>query len=368
MKRVAAAALCLLLLLCLLPVRQAFANQKLHFIAVNEHLPSELINCVVEDRDGAVYVPCTVFTNYGMDFFYSYFASNSTAYLAREGSQMYFELNTGDTYDGNGFHYSTSALVWNGMVYLPIALVYRYFGGFSYSTITGNEYGDILRLKTDSVVLSDGEFLKAAGTAMRTYYEDYYSARAAEQPAAAPVTVSPAPAGNPEEDHQGEAVSVSFLGLPGDQTLETLEQARLRPCFFLTAEEIRRDPDLVRRLAGEGYPLGIYCREDPEREWSEASGLLFEAAWYRPILVSGAAEAGDASMPAGTVYCLFDFSTCPGDSGYVSPELLLPLLEESAGDVALRLNCDEMTEALLPRLLQYLVQQRYEIVSPRETG
>ena len=369
-KRIALAVLAGLLIAVLLPVRKASANQKLTFIAVNEVLPSELINCVVQDRDGAVYVPSTVFYNYGLSFYYYYFSSRSTAYLAYDDKQMFFELNTGDTYDGNNFHYSTSALVWNGTVYLPIALVYRYFGGFSYSTLSGSEYGDILRLKTDAMVLSDSEFARAAEPAMRIYYEDYYSARvpvetAIPTPIPPVVTASPAPT---EEDHRGERASLSFVGLPDEQLLRALQKAQMRPCFFLTAEEVKADPNMVRRLSGEGYVLGVYCREDPQREWRETSALLFEATWVLPLLAAGTPEA-EAALDAAAeemkwVDC--DFSTCPGDTGVVLPEYLLPLLEESTGDIELRLGCGSGGTELLTQLLQYLNAQRYELVTLRE--
>ena len=236
-KKAIAALLGLIMFLLLIPGAPASAEEKLSFISVNDTLPPELINCVA-NYNGQIYVPYYVFTNasyglskYGVGISYTYFNSAATAYLSGGEKQLFFELNSGDTYDGDDTHYSgASAIVRSGAVYLPLGLMYRFFGGFSYSYISGNEYGSILRFTTDAVILTDTEFLRAAKNTMRTYYLAYNAEAEPEvTPTSSPVqTEEPLPT---PETHEGERVTLSFTGAPTDRVLSTLAQGRVKTCF-----------------------------------------------------------------------------------------------------------------------------------------
>jgi hypothetical protein len=113
------------------------------------------------------YVPYWVFNNFRI--YYSFFSGNSPAPLYTSERQLYFNLADGSTYDGNNIPYSISAIYRGGVVYVPVGFVCAFFG-IRNSYITGNGYGDIVRLKDSGAVLSDSQFLSAATSLMQSRY------------------------------------------------------------------------------------------------------------------------------------------------------------------------------------------------------
>ena len=362
-KRLFCIALAAALAFLLLPGAPAAADEKLSFISVNDTLPPELINGAVS-YGGLTYVPYYTFSNYGLGVSYTYYSFGSTAYLYTRDRQLFFELTTGKTYDGDGTEYSGAAILRSGVVYLPLGLMCRFFDHITYSYIAGNEYGSILRITTDDVVLGDAEFLQAARTLMRAYYVDYNSRPAEADPTGMPEPVPPAPV---EETHAGERLTLSFSGTPTAEALDALDRYGVKTCFFLREEDILADPDALRRALGAGHSLGIRCGASPE-EFSAAAALLFEAAKETTILIAPEgddAEAFEALVAAeGLVAC---------ESGHEGPADLRAVTEwlEAAGaararnaGASLRLTAGEGN---LVQVLNYLTAQKYDIAPPRET-
>lgn len=402
-KRLAVGLLALALLAALVPTQRARAEE-LTFLSINEVLPPELINCVVT-YGGLTYVPYYVFSNYGIGISYTYFSSASTAYLYSGEKQLFFEMSGGDTYDGENNHYSGSAIVRGGTVYLPLNLMYRFFGNFNYSYLTGSEYGTVLRITTDAVVLTDAEFLRAARNAMRSYAASWNAEAATPTPSPVPTaTASPLPvptpyptatavpapsgtpavlpAGEPEEPktHKGERLTLSFAGLPGEAVLETLREKGVETCFFLTAEELRADPDLVRRIIGSGHLVGLLCaaapaeadapEEQPEdrlrAELSEAAGLLFACARQRAMLFAAPDAAAEtcrsAAAEEGMVWC--PASNAEGGAGAYTAAMWLE--NTNLENPRLRVSLADGGQGL-GRLLQYAEEQQYTLTHPWET-
>ena len=339
----------------------AAADEKLAFISINDTLPPELINGAVS-YGGLTYVPYYTFSNYGLGVSYTYYSFSSTAYLYTRDRQLFFELTSGKTYDGDGTEYSGAAILRSGVVYLPLGLMCRFFDHISYSYLTGNEYGSILRITTSDVVLGDTEFLQAARTLMRAYYVDYNSRPAEADPTGMPEPVPPAaPA---VETHEGERLTLSFSGAPTAETLDALGRYGVKACFFLRGEDILADPDALRRALGEGHTLGVRCGGDPE-EFSAAAALLFEAAKETTILIApegGDAEALEALITAeGLAVCESGYEGA-ADLRAVAEWLETAARARSAG-ASLRL---ETGGGNLVQVLNYLTAQKYDIAPPRE--
>jgi hypothetical protein len=376
-KRIAVVLLVLILCFALLPDLgdPAAADVKLSFISINDTLPPELIGCATT-YGGMIYVPYYVFTNYGFGIYYSYFAGNATAYLFRGDNQLFFELGTGVTYDGDDYRYSTPAIMRSGTVYVPLAFPASFFGGIRYASIPGNEYGSILRIADGREVLTDDEFLRTAKSLMRTYWLNY-------QPTATPAPQTPVPTSSqipavatpvPTEEvfpHKGERIVLSFLGLPANGVLERLQRSGVRAGFFLTAEDVRSSPDAVRQLVGSGHAVGVCCTEDLAAEYPAVCELLFAAARVRPELVTLCAEDTDAfreqAEMASLVFCGFDHVLdLPAPEGG-SIYTVTAALETGSGGAALLLRCAEENQDL-DVLLRYLEREKFEICAPRETG
>ena len=391
-KRLLATLLCIVLVLLIAPPRPTAAEGVMNFIAIDEQLPMEFINCVAVNG-GTIYVPGYLFANYGLGVSYSYFSSAASAYFYTGDKQLFFELNTGRTYDGNDNSYSGAAFAQNGIVYVPLYLIQGFFGGFDYSYLTGSEYGDILRITTGAAILSDTEFLRAARNIMHIYYDTYNRPSVTEDywpeetpapapamtPAPSPAVAVPAeppeettaPAGTAAPAHAGERLTLGLAGLPTDRVLTELARSGIRTCFFLTAEDVRSDPDMVRRLVGEGHSAGVRCAGPDLRASLEETGtLLFEAARVRAVLIAAPEEEAEAcralAQSEGLVFC--GVIRGAGEEEEETPAVFdAAALAESAGGQPLLPDCAALGAQNIVTFLRYLGAQQYDVAGPRET-
>ena len=364
--RLCALLLCAAVLLTAGSAGVTAAEEELIFISINELLPPELINCVTS-YGGATYVPYSVFSDYGLGISYAFFSTASTVYLSTtRDKQLFFEVTTGNTYDGADNSYDAPAIMRSGVVYLPVGLVCSFFGGLNYSLLPGNQYGRVLRIRSSSVVLTDEDFVRVAEGAMQAYGRKYLSEHGDPY---SPPPVYPTDPPQPVT-HEGDSVYLSFVGLPAEPVLEALKTWNMTACFFLRGEEIAENPDLVRRLAGEGHSLGIYCAGDPEKDWRYGSMLLYEAARFPTAMVAAAAGAAEdcaaLSELLGLAYCAPGLSTAPEDTQPLSPQYLLERLSGWQGNASVRLDGREAAAENAIYVLRYLNEQRYEVVCPNE--
>lgn len=361
MKRRGLALLLAALLVLALAAGPAAAADKLSFVSINDTLPPELINCAVT-YNSTTYVPYYVFSNYGLGLSYSFFPSVATAALYTADAQLYFDVTTGVTYDGDDYRYSVSAIIRNGTVYVPLSFVCRFFGFISVSNLNGNEYGSVLRLTNGSEVLTDTEFLRAAESAMGIYSRQYRESLVTEtpQPSATP-TLAP--------DHGGEHVALSMAGLPSALLLRELAASKTLLTVFLTADEVRADPDTVRRLVCEGHTLGVYCTGDLAAEYPETAALLFEAARVKTVLVAAPAdyaeECAARAADAGLVFCRAALDTAGRDT--LNDYQLTLLISAAEGGTSVRFSAAD-ADALLPGTLRYLLREGYTLTHPTEAG
>ena len=360
-KRIVIAALCVLLLAALIPGEAVKADDGLSFLAINDYLPPELINVVVS-YGGLTYVPSYIFNSYNLGIYYTYYATNSTAYVYNASNQIFFELSTGRTYDGSENEYDAPAILWGGVVYLPLNFLINYFGTFTSRVIGSNAYGSILRLSSGSVALTDDEFFRAAEASMRRIYLKRQT-EATPAPASSPKPPEkPTPTPTEKPTREGDAVSLGLAGMPTAAALELMRRQSVRACIFLSAEEIRSDPDMVRCLACEGYPLGVRSPDGTAEACEEAAALLWEAARVRTIL---AVTAEDAAAPEGMVVfrAAQEAETPDQDAAFA----VTSRLESSKGDQLLILPDGGGDAAALQIVLYFLADLEFTVTAIRET-
>ncbi len=366
-KRILAAALCVLLLAALFPGSAARADDGLSFLAINDYLPPELINVVVY-YGGVGYVPNWLLTNYGLGFYYSYISSNSTAYLSTSDRQLYFELTTGKTYDNEDNEYQATAIMWGGTVYFPLEFVSYYYGLFSVRMIGSNEYGSVLRICNGSEVLSDDIFFRAADSAMKRYYQAWKNETEPSpepEPTSGPEPTPEPPTPTEKPSREGDTIHLGLEGMPTEATLELLRSQGIRVCFFLNGREITENPDMVRRLACEGYTLGVSSRGERASETQKTADLLWETARICTILA--AIPAGDVA-PDGMV--TFPSVRLDPDKAQDPEEIIYTVtnkLELRAGDQTLIFPTGGEDVAALRMLLYYLSDLEFSVIPIRET-
>ena len=356
-KRIFLVLLCAAILFLLLP-SAGFADGALSFIAVDDLLPADLINTPIYSG-GTIYVPAWLFTSYGLGLSYRYDAANSLVSFTAGEKQLFFSLASGRTYDGDNYHYTAPALVSGGTVYVPLSFMCAFFGGFSYSNVGGNEYGTVLRIHTGREVLTDEEFLRLATPAMQRYYEAYNPAGVEPDP-------SPTPSGSTvtKPTHEGETVRLGLKGLPNSAVPDLLLRLEMGSCFFLTAEEIRSDPDMVRRLACEGFGLGVACPGGTEAEFAEAAALLWEAARVPAVMVL---LPEGAAIPSGAAAVFTAEEESDGGDRMAEVSAVTAALDAGRGDTSLVFPCDRENETAFSVLAYFLRDQGFTVVAMRET-
>ena len=358
--------LCACLLCCCLAGHGALAGGDVCFIAVNDRLLE--ISSMPYFSGGVTYVPYWVFTDYDLKIYYSYFSETSTAMLYNSDSQLFFDMKNNTVYDDRDNSYSYRAVMRNGSVYVPATLVCNFFGGMSCSYNSGGKYGDVLRIKDGSFALTDTQFMLAADLPMQTRYEAYMAAQKPDETAP-----TPTPTASPEQTPNRDAspLYLSFTGLPDSAILSALRRENAEACFFVTAEQVRSDPELVRRLDGEGFKLGVLCSADALADYEETSGLIFETAHVKTLLVTAlgddAQPCAQAAEENGLVFWSYDIDGMSTDTVAVYSSNIISALENRTNTSSLFLSCDEITASFITPLLRAMDDMKLDIRAVRET-
>ncbi len=267
LKRLTAAALCVLTLALATPTAH---GSTVYFMAVND-TPLELSasNMPTVSR-GVLYVPLNMFSadftgvNLGVYALYNSAQGQATVYSKRR--QLIFDIQNNTTYDVDGNAYRERAMIRDSTVYLPIDLVCSVFSDIIWYTRNFTQYGQLIRLKNSSVVLGDAAYISAASNRMRDSLNSYLESLPSQAQPSAPVSAPPEPSQSPQVSGGAAGVYLAFT-LPAagqedrasalEQTLDALDAQGVQGMFFLTADELLNQDDLVRRLVGSGHLVGI---------------------------------------------------------------------------------------------------------------
>ncbi|MEA4895749.1 MAG: hypothetical protein VB064_10875 [Oscillospiraceae bacterium] len=348
----------ILVILFLVPFTQA-ANADssgLCFTATNDLLLD--LGSMTAFVSGIAYVPAKVFSTFGV--YNNYFPSDSTATLYNSRKNIFFNLSSGNSYDSQENTYSVSAVMKNGQVYVPVAWVCQYFGLY-YSYISGDGYGDIVRIKNGAEVLTDAKFFNAAASLMQSYYNE-------SNGTSSPSTPTPSQPIPSDDENSGASVSLSFIGLPSEKLLDSLDDYATNACFFVTADDVASSPDTIRRICGSGHSIGIYCVKDPAEECPNTEDLIFEAAQVRPVLICSAPSISESTE---------EYAKSNGYA-YFDPALELAATVRYASDVtnklesvvsytSIMITITESTETYIPSVLSYAALHHITLLPLRET-
>lgn len=359
-RRALAFIICFCLLVSSLPFG-ASAASGVCYIAINDQLPPDLSTAF--SSGSVVYVPYTVFTYFHIYAQYFDYAEGSTASLYTSDKQFYFDLSTGVTTDGSGNVYASAALLRNGQVYVPVSFVCGQFG-LSWSYIYGTGNGDLCRIKDGSEWLSDSLFLSAAADMMKDRYRAYAGLGDGTDPND--------PDGGDKKDEEGLPVYLSFAGLPSDALLDILSKNAVRATFFLSADDVLRDPERLRRMVGEGHALGVLCSERPYDQYDETSELIFEAAHVRTLLVGASspnltALCREMAQDRGLVFWDYSVDGVKGGESISSASEVTVYLPFQTERADVRILCRDSADRWVESALAYIKGGDYALARVRET-
>ena len=209
--------LCLLLVLLMvfsLTPSETRAETTVYFTAVNDQLLPDLSDETMPFwSSGRLYVPSTVITGTDLGLFYSRSRDKSTAVVYRQGSALTFNFAAGTVADQNDYSYTRVI------------------------------YGYLVRVKSDTVVLSDAKFIDAAAMSMEQRYNEYMKTH----------SDSNDPGNTPNQNTDGDRDLVCLALRVTDEEsanalLDTLADDNATATFLFSEEQLSSLGDLLRRV------------------------------------------------------------------------------------------------------------------------
>lgn len=307
-KRAAALALCALLVFQL-TVPPAKAAEDLYFIAAQEYILPLSDSTMPFWYNGYLYIPSTIFTGVvreTLDISHTYNSAEKHVILygglRSSGRSIWFELDKGYGYDKDGNTFNPGAILRGGVPYVPASVVAKFFG-LEYS-LTDAAYGHLIWLRPSSFGLTPEEFTNASTYSVARRYNEYLKSKAAA-----------APSDTPENGGQGveiEGRSIYLCLEAGDSApalLDALDRYGAQAAFFCTADFMRENGGLLRRMAATGQAVGILADgSDPDRTVTEqleagnrALALATCGKTRLALVQNGSDQALQAARDAG--YC-----------------------------------------------------------------
>ena len=383
-KRSAALVLVLTMLVTLLNTAQAAGN--IYLTAVNENLLELTSDTMPTWSGGVLYVPYTVFdgsyTGINLGISSSYSRDEGTVTLYTLQQMVVFDLNRGTCYNPlTEQTLSGRAILRNGRPYVPVAAVCSFFG-LSYSVIDIDE-GYIVRIKGSGVVLSDYSFVDSAQNSIRNRIRDYNQANQSQPtPGVLPPTY------NPEEpdtditvpdDPVDTDVIPTYLAFSCEDSqglseiLDTLDSRNQRAIFFFDAQGLEREDDLIFRILGSGYSIGLLAQgrsaSATNRLLEEANQTLSQVAYTRTCVVLVPESQRDALEAEGWI-CWNETASAVPTQGVGTNTYANQVLKRISGNharVYLTLDAGSETARVLPTLLRRLSEEGYGVSVPLET-
>lgn len=383
-KRSAALVLVLTMLVTLLNTAQAAGN--IYLTAVNENLLELTSDTMPTWSGGVLYVPYTVFdgsyTGINLGISSSYSRDEGTVTLYTLQQMVVFDLNRGTCYNPlTEQTLSGKAILRNGRPYVPVAAVCSYFG-LSYSVIDIEE-GYIVRIKSSGVVLSDYSFVDSAQNSIRNRIRDYNQANQSQPtPGVLPPTY------NPEEpdtditvpdDPVDADVIPTYLAFACEDSqglseiLDTLDSRNQRAIFFFDAQGLEREDDLIFRILGSGYSIGLIAQgrsvSATHRLLEEANQTLSQVAYTRTSVVLVPENQREELEAEGWI-CWNETASAVPTQGVGTNTYANQVLKRISGNharVYLTLDASSETARVLPTLLRRLSEEGYGVSVPLET-
>lgn len=257
-KRVALLLLCMLLVMQLC-VPAARADEKLYFVAVGNEVQRLSNETMPFWHNGYLYIAASIFSGSvreKLGINHAYVESEKTEVLYSYGNLfLKFDLRKNYAVDGLDQIRYPGGIMRNGQVYVPAAMVSKYFG-LEYS-VTEVEQGYLVWLRQKDFGLTDREFANAATYTIAQYYATYVK----NQTPSAPENVPETP---PVSAISGKRIHLCIAAGENTETmLDTLGRYDAQAAFFCDTAFLTQQGSLLRRMTAEGHGIGLLV--DAER-------------------------------------------------------------------------------------------------------
>jgi len=290
-----------------------------------------------------------------------------------------FYVSRGVTLDqhGNTLNWPAPRRIGNKH-YVPLRHLCEYLG-LTYqivdipSNIISDQQMYLVRIVSNAL-FNGPTFVGMNRTVIRAAYNDYYSAL---QPPSPPpgVTTMPTPTATPPPTYEDVTVHLSFFDVSAGSAegildlLDIQAESGFLPSFFVSGRDVAENPELIRRISGSGYTVGIWLEEGTYMEYLLVSDLLFEATKAKTVIVSAGEAAGAAAGMAaafGLVFWESADSLIDHDEQTLT-EITADIPTESGARRNLLFACSEDSASILPGVYSFLKANEYTVVRITET-
>ena len=344
-----------------------------YFVAVNETLLPFNEDTMPLLHGGVYFVPARVFRDAGVWSVPS--VQEERIYLYRGGRHVNFYTAQGQgvTIDQDGVvrNWPSARRIGNRF-YLPLHHVSNFFGltyeivEVGYDVIPHPEPISMLRI-TSRASINAPTFISMNRDNMRNSYNSFFGIT--PPPTPRPPDGTELPPTQPSFSDVTIFLSFYDLSAGGAEAILDALDLGYRSSFFVSADDIIKNPGLIRRISGSGHKLGIWLTEGTYEEYLHASALLFEAAKVKTVIVSAGDAAEQAARMAdenGLIY--WDASQDFGRGGGVTASDVTDAMPTEHGTRHnFRFACSEDIALILPGLLSFLRVNDYTVVRITET-
>lgn len=344
--------LCLAVSLC--PIT-ALAEADLFFTAVNDTLLLYNAGSAPVYYGGTLYTPYTLFTMNGLGIYYSTLRDGNVYCLYSVENTLFFDLDSGDSFNVEGDHFAASGIIYGGILYVPAYFTCGYFG-LGCSVIT-TAPAPIARVTTGSESYSNSAFASAYASQIQAVID---SMTTPDTPSAQPDQEKPE-----ANDYSDITLFLGFRNIQKgncDEILDALDDYGVRACFFVSGNEIRESPDDIRRICGSGHRPAIYLYDGSQDEYAAVSSLLFEAAMTSTIIVTSGPDTEDAvkntARQNGLIFRAAD-DIC--EDGFSTASAVSKLSKASGSRQLMLFDCYDGAASELRGFLRYVLDARYTI-------
>lgn len=373
LKTASALALCAVILLTAMPTAH---GATIYFMAANDTLLELNASNMPAVVGGVLYVPYTMLsasaTGVNLGVYASYSSMKGTVLVYSNRKQLFFDLQNDLTYDLDGQYYDERAIVRNSTIYLPIARVCSVFSDKLSYSICATKYGYLVRVCNSSAVLGDTDFISATDSMMRAALTRYQQ----ENPESAGPEASPV-ASSPNISGSGAGVYLAFVQTENGTLNSVVDALTAQDCqglFFLTADQLAQQDDLVRQLVGSGQFVGFRSSaqsgQEVLEELEQAKELLSAIAHCRlaVVLAEELDEAGIEQVEQAGYVC-WQTTTDGRDLEEGSYSQISALIRRLTDGEEGRnyLLLDDQAGSALTRMLSGLDQADYQFRAPVAT-
>lgn len=394
-KRAAACLLAAAVVTGMLALLPASADTAVFQMAVNDRFLEMNAATMPFRSEGIPYIPYTVFdrnvtgVRLGISSFITQTDTEYTLTIYSIGGTLRFDLLRGTCLDQNsGENLNMKAITRNGMVFVPMGAVCRYFG--LSSDVTPTSYGTLLRVVNGQQTYDTNKFIEVATATGRLQerYNEYQRGQSAATSTPTPtptptstLTVTPTPLPTEtgdQPDRQGVSLYLAFQCTGGEglaSILDTLERNGCRGLFLFRPEDLTGQDSLLRRAVGSGHSIGLLVpggsAEEALAALEDGSKQLEHLLRLRvhTVLAEGAsARVREALQEAGWSCWVGNVDGLPDGRGSTTRgAAILEAAEDPRGSVRITLDDSTSSASVLTYLLPRLRREGYSIRQAVET-